>query len=83
MHIKLLATDSKLSLDHDHRLGGAQPSMHVYNAKCMANVWDNVCNYNHAWRSSLTFQCTGMGMTLYSQGFIQDFELGGDRIVAG
>ena len=35
MHIKLLATDSKLSLDHDHRLGCAQPSMYVYSAKCM------------------------------------------------
>ena len=35
MYIKLLATDSKLSLDCDHRSGCAQPSMHVYSAKCM------------------------------------------------
>ena len=30
------------------------------------NVRGKVCNYNHAWRSSLIFQ-----------GFMQDFELGG------
>ena len=34
MYIKLLATDSKLSLDRNHRSGCAQPSMHVYSAKC-------------------------------------------------
>ena len=38
MHIKLLAIDSKLSLDRDHRSGCAQPSMHVYSAKCIART---------------------------------------------
>ena len=42
----------------------------VHNHPCMyivPNVWDNDCNYNHAWRSSLLFECTGMGMTQQSQ----------------
>ena len=30
-----MSTDSKLLLDRDHRSGCAQPSMHVYSAKCM------------------------------------------------
>ena len=34
MYIKLLATNSKLLLDRDHRSGCAQPSMHVNSAKC-------------------------------------------------
>ena len=38
MHIKLLATDSKLSSDRYYRLRCALPSMHVYSAKCMGRL---------------------------------------------
>ena len=43
MYIKLLAIDSKLSLDHDHRSGCAQPSKHVYSAKCMGRSQLSLC----------------------------------------
>ena len=51
------------SLDRDRRSG-------VYNHPCMyivPNVRGKVCNCHHARRSSLIFQCTGMGTTLQSQ----------------
>ena len=38
------------------------PSMYT-----VPNVQDDVCNCHHAWRSSKTSQCTGMGISLQSQ----------------
>ena len=72
MYIKLLDTDSKVLLDHDHRSGCAKPSMHVYSAKCKGQrlqlspcmeVLPNISVHRNENDNT--------------QGFIQDFELGG------